>query len=156
MLKKSRLLPCGIFLVGFSLAPNVQAEEVPANFVWCDCICGNYSPLEYVCVVNVSEKKISHHLEKIAPLSLRVGASISFRSACENPAVCEPADVFPWKPQASQMPFKGFVAVKLQENQPFGPIPVGTTIRLRGSAYEPLWHTLFLADPLRPDGLGLK
>jgi hypothetical protein len=132
-------------LLGICLVPNTQAEELPANFVWCDCICGNYNPLDFMCVVSVPDRHVSRYLSNIAPLSLRLGSSVGFRSACENPAVCGPADVFPWSPKVSQMPFKGFVAVKLQASNPFGPIPVGTPIKLRGSAYEPLWDSLFPA-----------
>ena len=145
MMAKLRDYLFSLAVAGTGFIANAQSQEMPANFVWCDCICGNYTPLEYVCVVSVPTPKVSHHLEKITPLSLRAGAAISFRSACENPTVCEPADVFPWKSDVSQMPFRGFAAVKLQENQPYGPIPVGTTIKLRGSAYEPLWHSLFPA-----------
>src|SRR5262245_46440588 len=137
------------FLLGMTscfVVATAQAEELPANFVWCECICGNYDPLDFVCVVSVSNKKVSHHLEKISPLSLRAGAAISFRSACEKPSVCEPVDVFPWESAASRISLKGFVTVKLQKNQPFGPITVGTTINLEGSAYEPLWQSLYPAD----------
>src|SRR4026209_2830572 len=119
-------------LLGTCVVADAQAEETPANFVWCDCICGNYNPLDFMCVVSVPNQHVSRYLSKLAPLSLRAGASLSFRPAGENPALCEPADVFPWKPDVSQMPFKGFVAVKLQASHPYGPIPVGTPITLRG------------------------
>ena len=133
----------GISFICICLAPHTQAADVPANFVWCDCICGNYDPLDFVCVVSVPDQHVSRYLSKIAPRSLRAGSSLSFKSACERPDVCGPADVLPWRPNLSQMPFKGFVAVKLQASLPYGPIPVGTVIRLKGSAYEPLWDSLF-------------
>lgn len=136
-------LSCVLTLAGILLVPHARAEDVPANFVWCDCICGNYDPLDFVCVVSVSNRHVSHYLEKIAPLSLRAGAALAFRSACEHPNVCEPADAKPWEPNVPRMPFKGFVAVKLQASLPYGPIPAGTVIRLKGSAYEPLWDSLF-------------
>lgn len=136
---------CAVSLIGMLLVPHAHATELPANFVWCDCICGNYEPLDFICVVSVTNRHVSHYLTKISPLSLRVGSELSFRSACEKPASCGPADVVPWQPNVSRMPFKGFVAVKLQESAPFGPMPVGSSIRLRGSAYEPLWDGLFPA-----------
>jgi hypothetical protein len=57
-----------IALAGIPLVPGTQAEEVPANFVWCDCICGNYSPLDFECVLSVPNRKTSDYLSKIAPL----------------------------------------------------------------------------------------
>lgn len=132
-------MPATLYLVSFARAE----EKLPGNFVWCDCICGNYNPLDYICAVSVPNAHVSHYLEKISPLSLRVGATISFRSACENPGVCGTVDIL--RSTVPQLPLKGFVAVKLQASHPYGPIPVGTSFKLIGSAYEPLWDRLYLA-----------
>ena len=43
----------------FTIAKAHADERLPANFVWCDCICGNYNPLDYVCVVSVPDKHVS-------------------------------------------------------------------------------------------------
>ena len=126
----------------FVVSKSKAGEELPSNFVWCDCICGNYNPLDYICMVSVPNAHVSRYLSS---LTLRAGATISYRSACKNPAACETADALPWRPVASQLPFKGFVAVKLQENHPYGPFPVGTSFKLKGSAYQPLWQQLYLA-----------
>ena len=137
----SRVLP---FIVPLLLAAEAHAEQnLPSNFVLCECICGNYDSFSYECIVTVPTLHVSHYLEKIAPLSLRVGAAVSFRSACQNPAACGTINIL--RTTVPQLPLKGFVAVKLMESHPYGPIPVGTTFKLIGSAYEPLLDRLYLA-----------
>jgi hypothetical protein len=131
----------------FSLVAQAEAEELPANFVWCDCICGGYDPLNYECTVSVPNAKVSHYLEKISPLSLRAGAAISFRSACQKPETCRKMVIKPWSAGVPRMPLKGFVAVKLQASHPYGPIPVGSSFTLNGSAFQPAWDRLYPVSP---------